>query len=221
MANYPNRSTEKTALSIKPLQLYAKNSDDKWANMVFNFVTGRKQDPACLDITVWTNVVSDADKSIKASLDFLSIGMFAQTLRNTISQPDGTEYKAPIMDIYVTKWTNKKPDGEYVSTKLLMGKDADGKVWIALASTKQGRPNIKFYFSNNRLRKYVNRDGSPLSDAEHSKLAAQSYLWAIEHVVPVLLVKMYEPEEPSNNGGSSNNNSNQSSSQAQDFDDVF
>ena len=85
MANYPNRSTEKTALSIKPLQLYAKNSDDKWANMVFNFVTGRKQDPACLDITVWTNVVSDADKSIKASLDFLSIGMFAQTLRNTIS----------------------------------------------------------------------------------------------------------------------------------------
>ncbi len=56
-------------------------------------------------------------------------------------------------------------------------------------------------------------------DAEHSKLAAQSYL-STYHVVPVLLLRCNEPEEPSNNGGSSNNNSNQSSSQAQDF-DVF
>lgn len=198
-------------LSARELRLYAKNSEDKWATMHFEpHTSGRKNNDNVLEIVVWTNVQSDADKSIKASLDVVTAGIFMNNLKDCIEArvEPGQEFVAPIIDFMATRWRKENgrhvPDGEFVQAKLHMGKDVEGRVWLGLVSTKQGRPNLKFIFHSNKQRHLVMRDGSRVPESVSSVLAAKSFLDVLKNVFYTHMFHNYVPPQPKNQGNNQN-----------------
>lgn len=217
----------KTALSNNDIRLFTKNSEDKWASMQFRTVaTGRKYDDNIFEITVWTNETADADKNITASLDVITFGMLLKNLDDAIraNVTPEQDFVCPIIEFEQTRWVKegnrRKPDGTYVAAKLHMGKDKEGRVWIALTSTKQGRPNLKFIFHNNKTRNLVNRDGSKLSQAQISVFAAYSFRKIFSNMFYAILVKDYKEPEETNRSNGNSSNSNSSSNNNSDFDDL-
>lgn len=219
MSNFQQNEIPKSTFDNAALKLWAKNSEDTWATMNFRAVaTGRKYNDNVLEITVWTNVSNDSDKSISAKLDVISAGIMMSNLQDCIETKvePGEEYVAPIIEIHETKWAKEngrnKPDGTYVAAKLHMGKDKEGRVWMALVSTKSGRPNIKFIFHANKTRTLVTRDGNAISPAVASILAADSFLHFFRQSFYVYMYNNYRHPE-SSQGGNQGNRGNQGGNQ--------
>lgn len=216
MSDYQNQQQEftKTAFNNRDVTLWAKNQEDAWANMIFAVeTTGRKKHDNVFAIKVFTRVSTEEKKPITALLDVGTFGIFTKLLRDTIAMKlePGKEYKAPVIESLEQKWTKGEngrniPDGTYVNSRVHLGKDAEGKVWIAVTSGK--RNNIKFIFHKNKMVNLRHSDGSPLSDAELSILSAHSFLTMFEKWTYQLLIDGYK--EPSDNGygNSSSNNIN-------------
>lgn len=220
----------KTAMNNPDLRLFTKNSEDKWATMSFSVVTnGRKKDDNCMEIVVWTNETADADKNIKASLDIITVGIMIENIKNAIAATQ--EYNAPIIEFEATRWVKdpstgkNKADGTFTTAKLHIGKDSAGRVYIALIAGKSGRPNLKFIFHKNKMRKLVNRDGTEPTEAQTSVLAAHAYVRVFEQYVYHLMVAGYtEPEQQQQGGGNyqggGNNYNRQSQASSSSGDDI-
>lgn len=223
----------KTAMNIQDIVLFTKNRADKWASMRFNVnTTGRKYSDNVFEINVWPADPNDPDngKPISIQLDVVTFGVFLQNLKAAIdaTPPQGEDFYCPVINEEATKWVKdggkNKPDGTFVKSSLYMGKDKEGFVWIAIMPSKKSRPNLKFVFHLNKLRKLVYKDGSPLSEAALSVLSAQSFYNLFNQLVYSLLVKGYTEEEAQDNGNnnqrSSNNNSNHQPSNDAVEDDI-
>lgn len=225
MADNQEYEYERNAFNNGDLTLWAKNQEDNWAFMNFNVETrGRRKNDNVFRINVHTRVSSEERKPITALLDVGTFGIFCELLKTCIEYKvvDGKEYRAPVIEFEEQKWSKGQngkfqPDGTYIKCKLYLGKDAEGRVWIAVTSGK--RNNIKFIFHKHKTVHLKRQDGSELSEADLSVLAARSYLNVFNKWVYQMLVDNYKPYEENNSGNGNrnyNNNSNNGNSNNND-----
>lgn len=202
---------QRTALSNRDLTLFAKNNEDSWASLSFELIAnGRKKDDNVLQITVWTNEKSDTDRNISITLDVMTLGIFIQNLKEAAAAPAGTKFEAPIIGYEATRWKKEGgkniPDGNYLQSRLFVGKDESGCVWMSVISAKPSRPAIKFVLHQNKFRKLVDRRGEPISLGRQTELVAQSYARLLEQMAYSLLVANFVPPEPQGQSSSGGNN---------------
>ena len=184
----------KTAMNNFDLALFAPNSEEKWARMVFAVeTTGRKFDDNTFCIKVFTGVSSDESKPIEAKLDVVTFGVFIRNLQAAIDAnvPEGEDWKAPVIQLEGKRWVKdggkNKPDGTFVKAQLYVGKDKQGRVWIAVTSGK--RPNIKFIFHKKQLVNFVDSATmQPLTEAQISIMVAKAMASAFNNMAYTLLV---------------------------------
>ncbi len=163
-------------------------------------------------ITVKTNVQGDMNNG---KIDFnMDLGTFAvamaylQDLTNKV--PDTpSEMKFIYQDDFVA---GKKLDKIITLATLVIGKANDGRIYIAVLSSQQSRPRIRFFFGPSKYHAIQNGDGSLVSPEVMSVAYARGFARAFEPMIYQLLTgSSFDPNaknvaNPANfNGGGGGN----------------
>lgn len=143
-------------------------------------------------ITVRTNLQGDMNNG---KIEFKTdLPTFAAAIKFARDLVEGkTEEQARVFvyrDDYIA---GKKLDKFIDVTKLQIGRDGDGRVYIAVLSTQQSRPRIKFYFGPSKYHNITKPDGSPISPKEMSEAYAFGFLEPAYALVLQLLVHDFDP----------------------------
>lgn len=107
----------------------------------------------------------------------------------------------------------KKMDKVIALSKWEIGRGTDGRVYMAVLSTKSSRPRIPFYFGPSKYHAIQNGDGSDITPKEMSEAYAMGFLVPAEAVVYNLMVSQFDPNaknvaNPANFGGGGGNGGN-------------
>lgn len=181
----------KTALHELKLRLYADKQAGAERNPVLQ-VTAPMNQPR---LTVFTNVPNDTDRGmINAPMGSTEFFDLMDLLEQMIEgEPDNARQ--------VRNMTGPPTNLVHLSTTKV-GKDKEGVVWIGIFI--DGRPTIKFKFLPSMYHQFLNRDGSPISEAEMSCIHARSWIRLFRQLVPNVLDTHYQEPEPRNNRGGGN-----------------
>lgn len=182
-------------------------------------------------ITVRTNQPNDLNYGridFKTDLATFAAAMaYGQKLANGEDVPQ--ERRFVYQDVFVA---GKRLDKPMVISTLVIGREQDsGRIYIAVLSSQQQRPRIRFFFGPSQFHNILNGDGSQLTPKEMSEAYALGFLKGAYDLVLHLLVTEFDENgrnvaNPANfNQGNSNQNQgnhNQNGyqrKQAQGFDD--
>jgi hypothetical protein len=154
-------------------------------------------------IVVRTNVPNDKDYGkITAALDSFAFFTLMHVVERVANGPNDTK---EILNNQSTFVAGKKFDTPIVVSKIQVGKDKEGVVFIAV--TAKDRPMIKFEFCQDEWHYLTHGDGTPWTKAEYSQIRALGWRDALKELVPFILISDYvEPEQRNNNGNGGGNN---------------
>ena len=191
---------KKIALDNQKLSMSAPNSKGKRAGLLWQLINNNPR------IVVYTNDPDDQIDygKITAALDAPTFFAFLNLIENAIKATG--EFKEKIDNMNFTWPGGKRSETPSVVSSLIVGKDADGLIWISVSAPR--RPQIKFPFINPEFHNFFHRDGSPYEKGEVSAIMAKSYLDILRGLMAQLLVTEYvepKPKEDRNNGGNRNN----------------
>lgn len=177
MSNYQSSAPKpaKTILEDPKLRLTARP-----------LVPGSK--PPSLHLGFWNNnpqlvVYPNADPNnsntsvISAHMDMPTLGFLEKLLRHVVTdaKPGSKFTVANKRDIPKEKRTDPKVTKEIVSETLL-GKDEDGRIWIAVNSKlKSNAPKVKFFFQLPLYHDCMGNEQADLSPALKSQLSALAW----------------------------------------------
>lgn len=103
-------------------------------------------------------------------------------------------------------------DEPKLRSKLVCGRDKEGRVFIALLSTKESVAKVLFYFKNSDKHSFYKRGDKP-NEIETSTIAAQGWLDSIKRAYAYVIPTAYkhkEKQQNKNGGGRGNNNQSNS-----------
>jgi hypothetical protein len=168
-------------LDFVRLQLFtpAPNMQNVRSKLSFGFRDGNPR------ITVFTNDPNDtiAKGIIYAGLSPEMFEIFLMVFDSVIKAKEETKQA---IDCYTTRYEDNKSTGERIlNSQIWIGKDANQLIWMTL--TAENRPRIRFTFQISEWHKVYRHDGSPISEAEGSALAAMAHLSLLRQVYGVLL----------------------------------
>lgn len=138
-------------------------------------------------VTVKTNVQGDMNNG---KIDFnMDLGTFAVAMaylrKLTEGVPDTpNEMKLIYQDDFVA---GKKLDRVMTLSTLVIGKATDGRIYIAVLSSQQSRPRIRFFFGPTKYHGIQNGDGSMLSVEAMSVAYANGFARTVEPLIYNLL----------------------------------
>lgn len=141
----------------------------------------------CPRVTVKTNVQGDLNNG---KIDFnMDLGTFAVAMaylrKLTEGVPDTpNELKLIYQDDFVA---GKKLDRVMTLSTLVIGKATDGRIYIAVLSSQQNRPRIRFFFGPTKYHGIQNGDGSMLSVEAMSVAYANGFARTVEPMIYNLL----------------------------------
>lgn len=207
--NTPNRR-KPNALSEYKLRLTAKPVAPGSRAPNFGIVVVKNQP----HLVVRTNVENDKNYGkIEAKLDTPTYFALIEALSQIIDGPNGARKVISNMGHpFANGQRSKEPK---LDTKVLVGKSAEGVVWIAVTSWEQSRPVIQFSFAPTQYHQWAHGDGTPLTEAEASVLYAKSYIRNMSALVPLILFDEYVEPEPRGGQGNWQQNNSNSSTQSQ------
>lgn len=146
---------------------------------------------------VRTNVPSDMDGRergvIRAEMDpttfFCFLAMLAETIKNPPApRPEGIKVLRPDFQ--------KNNGGEPVmEAQIVVGKNAEGVVYMSLLSANKDRPRIMFPFHPGKFVQFIGNDGNPKTNAQISEVYANAKLIEWEGLVPQYLYDRFVAEE--------------------------
>ena len=169
-------------------------------------------------IDVRTQVPSEKDNGlIRATLDDLWLGVFLDSILK-LCDPTAANDSAYIIECKNHTWVDKKRSPEpTVQSRLIAGKDKDGRIYVSVLSADPQRSKIRFNFGNT----YYNAlsfKGEKLSDAAISSLVAQSWVAQIRPLYALVAQQGYVHKtmdsKPANGGGGGGNYNNRGGSQS-------
>jgi len=208
---------KKNALDNSKLRLSAPcpTAEGKRSSLVWGVYSNNPR------ITVYTGDPEDTTDygRIVANVDIANFYAFIEMLEATAKSPGECKQK---MDNKGFSWFGgKRSENPVVLNSILVGKDADGGVWISVITDR--RPMIKFYILPNDTTSLYHGDGSAYNKAEASALFTLGYCQILRNLVSIVLVNEYVEEAPKkpyvpgggnnyNKGNSSNYNKPQASS---------
>lgn len=147
---------------------------------------------------VYTNVPNDKDNGkIQAELDGHAFYTVLQALQLVI---DGKHDRLIMENKNFSWFGGKKSDAPSVQSKIVVGKDKDGCLYMSVLSKDQERPKIKFIFGLSWFHELIGPNG-PVPPAEISVLAAKAWMeMAGELVSNVMTAEYVEPEKKDGGG---------------------
>lgn len=138
-------------------------------------------------VTVKTNVQGDMNNGkIDFNMDLATFAVAMAYLRKlTDGVPDTPdELKLTYQDDFVA---GKKLDRVMTLATLVIGKAKDGRIYIAVLSSQQSRPRIRFFFGPTKYHTIQNGDGSVLSAEAMSVAYANGFARTVEPMIYNLL----------------------------------
>jgi len=138
-------------------------------------------------ITVFTGTGSTAKEGvIQCPLDPMSFDSFLTLFESIIRGESGSKSKITAKTLV---YENDKPtDQMKVMSELWFGKNAEGIVWIALSAPSY--PKLTFEFRGSRFAEFYQKDGTPLSDQDLSKLTAGSFVRVLRDTMPAYIMAL-------------------------------
>lgn len=194
---------EKNALDNNKLQLSTPcptpAGKGKYSTLKVEFV---KNNPR---FVVWTNDPEDTGErnnygKIVAALDLPTMFMLFRLIEDVVAGPAGGE-PVQLQNLNFKYPGGKRTDRPVLESKVFVGKDADGVVFISVIAFEEHRPKIVFPFLPTQYHNLMHRDGTPWEKGKLSEKFAVGFLDAIRPVINHLSVIKYVPPEPKNKDG--------------------
>lgn len=198
MSQYPERV--KTILDDPKLRLSADPLPGGTGRPSFTVYWANSDNPR---IDVWTNMPNDKDNGrIRADLDLPTFYDFLELVKYV------AEHDVPVEEPFVfensthpwDKANNRKSKELVVQSRLVVGKDQEGKIYIATTSWEKDRPKIRFYFGTGYFHSLGYPGGKKMSNADVSKFRALSFYNMMSHLMAAVAAKDWEPRPPKDKG---------------------
>lgn len=166
-------------------------------------------------IDVYTNLPNDKNRgNIRAPLDVRAMYTILECLKLLCDKPEETgPYILENKDhIWKDNQRSKEP---VVLTRLVMGKDKEGRLYISLIAHDPERPKIRFYFGMPYYHQLTRSNGEKMTDAELSVWGCRNYIAALTGLYPAVAAVQYEHKPadksgPNGGGGGGYNRQNNS-----------
>lgn len=144
-------------------------------------------------IDVYTNVPNDKNNgNIRAAMDAPVFYDMMQMVEIAADAEPG--YKSFIENLNHTYFGGKRSEEAELVSKTIIGKDAEGRVFISVIA--QGRPNLKFVFLPSFYHHLCNSDGSRMSEADASKIHAKGFVKLLRDLASSVLYHTYVEPKP-------------------------
>lgn len=157
-------------------------------------------------IKIYTNMESAPHKgAIIAGMDFQTLHVIFKLIRDIVNEDGGGE-----QIIYEIENKYKPRDSKelMVKNKTIIGKDAEGVVFISVIDSNPEMPKVKFEFGMNYYHGLVRKGGlPPLTKADISCRSAVAWADLFQNIVMRIAVDIYEPVDYNGNKGSGGGNS--------------
>lgn len=143
-------------------------------------------------ITVKTNVDGDMNHGkIDFNCDTATFAAAMSYLRDLAEGKDvPQERKFVYMNDYVA---GKKLDRFMAISSLVIAREqTTGRIYIAVLSSQQSRPRIRFFFGPSKFHTITNGDGSPITPKEMSEAYAIGFLKPAEQVIYHMMVSNFD-----------------------------
>lgn len=172
----------------------------KRPTLTFGFVT-RNFVANCASITVRTQVPNDKNNGvIKAEMPMPDLYGIMETIKEITSLPGAQERSRRL---YTDFLMGKKTDQPVPYANLIVGKEDDGRVYIALVS--KNRPSIKFHVAPDDFIREVTRDGQEMNTVEYYAQYARGYFSMIKDVYAWCINSEFIAWNPNSNNNNNNN----------------
>lgn len=137
-------------------------------------------------ITVKTNVQNDINHGkIDFNMDLATFAVGMAYLQDLVEGKDvPSELKLEYQDDFVA---GKKLDKIITLSTWVIGKAQDGRIYMAVISSQQSRPRIRFFFGPTKYHNLKNGDGSNLDAGKISAAYARGFARSSEQLVYILL----------------------------------
>lgn len=205
MSDYQNRNQrEKSILDDPKLKLSADKLPDGDGRPTLSLYAAGNNPR----IDVYTNVPSDKDNGkIRAEID-LVIAMEILEVIEEYAATGEVGCKAT-WENSGKGWdrANNRPTKDiFVKSKIVVGKDKEGRLYMACLAADPDRPKIRFYFGINMFRKmFIGEEKA--TDSQVSCISARAWVKAIRALLPAVLATQYVHRTPNqNNQGGGNRN---------------
>lgn len=144
-------------------------------------------------LTVRTNVQGDQNHG---KIDFnCDLATFAAAINFVKKLVDGTAETDHLEFVYQNDFVaGKKLDNIIPLASLVVGKDAEGKIYIAIISTQEGRPRIKFYFGPSKFHTVRMKDKSTADAGMMSRIYAHGWAQPAYDLVIHYLTADFNPD---------------------------
>lgn len=204
MADQRPPQREQTPLDDQRAKLYGTPAQPSHKRPVMTFgYVGKKYTAGCASITVKTNVPDDKNYGkIEAVIPMAQLyGVFEQ-IRN-LTKLEGAQERST--RLFTDFMMGKKTDTPVAYANLIVGKEEDGRVYIALIS--RNRPAFKFYMCPDDFFRCIT-NGEEMNTAEFYAWNAVGYVNMIQGIFDNLVTTKFVPWVPDNggNGGGNKNN---------------
>ena len=196
---------KKNALDSKKLNLVAPcpTAPGKRSSLIWGVYSNNPR------LTVYTGDPEDSSErtgygKIAANLDTPTFFAFIEMLEAAAKSTE--ECKQKIDNKGFTWFGGKRSEVPVVVNSLIVGKDAEGCVWVSVVA--DNRPIIKFFIGPSEFHVLYHSTGKPFSKAEASSLYAVAYCQLLRNMVGNVLVTEYTEEvakKPFNQTGGNNN----------------
>lgn len=157
-------------------------------------------------LTVKTNVNGDLNNG---KIEFKTdLATFAAAMKYARDLADGKDVPQERKFIHQDDFVGgKKIDKIIPITSLVIGREqSSGRIYIALISSQQQRPRIRFFFGPSKYHTILNGDGSPISPKEMSESYATGFLEPATAIIYQMMITSFDPNaknvaNPANFGG--------------------
>lgn len=176
--------------------------------LTFGYVT-RKFVANMASITVKTQVPNDANNgNIKAEIPMALMYSIRETAMDLLTLPGAQER---IRGLYTDFLAGKKMDQPVKYASLIVGKEDDGRLYLALVS--RNRPSIKFHIAPDDFFREVTKDGQEMNTSEYYSQYARGYMNMIFGVYDNLTQSEFIGWTPNDNQQGNNQNGNGNNNQ--------
>ena len=198
----PRPEKRKNAFNNPKLKLAAPNPNKNvtvWSTLGFDFYQNNPR------LVMDTKDPSLSGKEngygrLTAALDLPAFMIFLEHLETCIRSKEAIEFK---IENFNHEYVDGRRSAEITHlTDLRVGRDAQGQIYVMVTSAKGAPwPEIKFVFgpADNRYNKFGKADGTPMSRAEVSVVAAKGYLRLLNGLIPAIANTHYYEAPPNPN----------------------
>lgn len=176
-----------SVVEIDRCQMYtqAPGSENERSSLLWQFYnanTGMGWNPR---ITIWSRVQGDEKKlPISAPMNVVSMTALLDMIERACTLEPGE--RAGALTCEGNKYDPVSKDrlpGIHVLSRVLVGKDKEGCVWISVLSEDETRPRIQFKYGLGDYHHFIHADGTRYTEAEMSVVAAKAAVKVLREAI--------------------------------------